>query len=883
MNVKSDIPTEKQEKDSKPKRHKPNKISNTEKKFIIYDEYNVNPPPKSRIQFEPIKPPHEPKNKFEPPKMTTDQKPKNQSEKPTLSPKSKPENKIERSTPPANIKPKNKIERSTLPLNHNPKNKIEPYRIPPDHTPKNSIKQPAFPQNFIQKNAPNKPQITPNNKKDSIETSGNIKESIPEKLDHDVIKKECGRCHEIKLIGNFEFRNDSRKKKGYYRSICKDCRDEYKQIYSLRNKRKIILNIYNGILKGRCQKCGTGTERLPSLDFHHPFPRLKSQRINFGHKNWEMAMKKLESEKVNLECKNCHTKEGAKNYRKYESLVQNFDKKFHDKNLNAIQIEKAIGKFLKQNSEHIHVDHRPSFKRFVRKYTVISKLYNGKCVACEQITIKNNLPGLQFHHIDLKNPNRKQWKRLLAQPYPEIVKTLKRENCVAICANCQRMIHSHQFKKNYESIINSEYWDQIKQFYKKAESNIKKFIDNQKLKNEIEKPPLSPKSKPQNKIERSLPPANVKPKNKIERTKLPSNHNPKNKIEPRKIPTNYTPNKKILSNNPMVYKFKIIINIYQRKYKGMCAQCNADSKLLYAVDFHHSDPKIKGNTWNERRTKDWKETMKIFEKEKVIPLCGNCHSREQAKLFNEYKSVILKENIFNIPANKIDKILYEKVKNHETHYNRNIKFRVTEWLKKRSVIEQLYDGKCIGCNSTTVKNNLPALQFHHRSGLKEADNKLKWEKIKKYDIESICKKLIREDCVCLCTNCHKTVHIKNLNSIPTGIFGDDFKTQIKIYKDEIQQNIQNFELKPKKIKDPLQKKYEYGEAWKKYLTHIFKLSKENKNIKTLNLANSVGVNSRNTRKNIQKLLNRGLITIEGVHNNRIIKLTEKGRKELENI
>ena len=33
-------------------------------------------------------------------------------------------------------------------------------------------------------------------------------------------------------------------------------------------------------------------------------------------------------------------------------------------------------------------------------------------------------------------------------------------------------------KKKYEYIINSEYWDQIKQFYRKAENNIKNLNRN---------------------------------------------------------------------------------------------------------------------------------------------------------------------------------------------------------------------------------------------------------------------------------------------------------------------------------------------------------------------------------------------------------------------
>ena len=39
------------------------------------------------------------------------------------------------------------------------------------------------------------------------------------------------------------------------------------------------------------------------------------------------------------------------------------------------------------------------------------------------------------------------------------------------------------------------------------------------------------------------------------------------------------------------------------------------------------------------------------------------------------------------------------------------------------------------------------------------------------------------------------------------------------------------------------------------------------------------IDARNTRKNIQKLIAKGLISINGEHNNRTIILTEKGNKE----
>jgi len=50
-------------------------------------------------------------------------------------------------------------------------------------------------------------------------------------------------------------------------------------------------------------------------------------------------------------------------------------------------------------------------------------------------------------------------------------------------------------------------------------------------------------------------------------------------------------------------------------------------------------------------------------------------------------------------------------------------------------------------------------------------------------------------------------------------------------------------------------------------------------VQTKILAEHVGVNTRNTRKNIQKLIAKGMISINGEHNNRTIVLTEKGVNE----
>ncbi|MFX1523095.1 MAG: hypothetical protein ACFFCC_06285 [Promethearchaeota archaeon] len=135
--------------------------------------------------------------------------------------------------------------------------------------------------------------------------------------------------------------------------------------------------------------------------------------------------------------------------------------------------------------------------------------------------------------------------------------------------------------------------------------------------------------------------------------------------------------------------------------------------------------------------------------------------------------------------------------------------------------------------------------------------------------------------MCLCANCHKTVHFKTIKPSDIDLFGNYYKRVVDNYKHEIQQNIQNFKFKIKDANNPLGKNFEYGEAWKKYLIHIYALSKKGNITKTINLAQSVGVNTRNTRKSLQILLKKGLIVIKGEHNNRTIHITEKGEKELE--
>ncbi len=57
----------------------------------------------------------------------------------------------------------------------------------------------------------------------------------------------------------------------------------------------------------------------------------------------------------------------------------------------------------------------------------------------------------------------------------EIIKKLRKDNCIPLCGNCHKMEQSTHFKDIYKKIVKPEYWSQIKKEYEKIEENIKNF------------------------------------------------------------------------------------------------------------------------------------------------------------------------------------------------------------------------------------------------------------------------------------------------------------------------------------------------------------------------------------------------------------------------
>ena len=291
---------------------------------------------------------------------------------------------------------------------------------------------------------------------------------LKQKLFSDGKQKECGRCHQIKPNDDYGARMDDRKKIPFSR--CKKCRIDINQIYNYKNKVKIIQNVYNGKLKGKCQSCSADIKKLPSLEFHHLDPKLKSGKRISMSRNWEETKKQVEREKATILCANCHTKQRSKHYNKHEKIIQ-------ENSLNPSASNYQIFQYAKNKLPNTDYEVRRLVTQSIKKQIIIDHLYEGKCVGCGDVNTKNNLPALQFHHRDKNNPYKmsKTYVNLRNLEIKEIIKKLKKNNCIPLCGNCHRMEQSTQFKNNYEKIVRPEYWDNIKKYYEIIENNIKNF------------------------------------------------------------------------------------------------------------------------------------------------------------------------------------------------------------------------------------------------------------------------------------------------------------------------------------------------------------------------------------------------------------------------
>ena len=80
-----------------------------------------------------------------------------------------------------------------------------------------------------------------------------------------------------------------------------------------------------------------------------------------------------------------------------------------------------------------------------------------------------------------------------------------------------------------------------------------------------------------------------------------------------------------------------------------------------------------------------------FNKDKVILLCANCHLKQQANVFYEYKDLILQKNIFSLKTKEINQKIFDKTSHIPEKLERmHIRQKIREWMKTSDYPEWIF-------------------------------------------------------------------------------------------------------------------------------------------------------------------------------------------------
>lgn len=289
--------------------------------------------------------------------------------------------------------------------------------------------------------------------------------------------KICNRCDKELPIDRFERYSGERgirNLRSSRTSYCKKCRSELRLKNLLRKKKFIINSTFNG----KCCECDTGILFLPSLEFHHQIPDLKTtvwthiKHYSISNiKNW------IEREKVIVLCSNCHEMKKEKYFREFQNVILrnnlfDYSPEEIDEMINTSINTHPKYSFLKAYKRTIKIQ----IKMYIRKRFVLDKIFGGVCVGCNKTNIYDSLPILELHHLSQENLVRKsKWRDLANNQCNSIISQIIMEKCICLCSNCHILVRSKLV--NYADDIFEDpliRTDFIKNYYKII-TNIKKF------------------------------------------------------------------------------------------------------------------------------------------------------------------------------------------------------------------------------------------------------------------------------------------------------------------------------------------------------------------------------------------------------------------------
>lgn len=208
------------------------------------------------------------------------------------------------------------------------------------------------------------------------------------------------------------------------------------------------------------------------------------------------------------------------------------------------------------------------------------------------------------------------------------------------------------------------------------------------------------------------------------------------------------------------------------EYKGnQCQKCGYD-KNLTALDFHHLNPKEKEFNPSKMMNKTW-DTIRN-ELNKCVLLCSNCH-REEHNIINKRKklekefSANLVNNLSDViftgrntgknSCKQCDIVLTEENTGSGTHSKTckscDSKNFVERGIKGKEKSVEYMGGCCSVCGYDQCINSL---EFHHVDPSKKSPTYSR--RFCYWGFERQKKEL--ENCIIVCSNCHREIHAKDL-------------------------------------------------------------------------------------------------------------------------
>jgi len=329
-------------------------------------------------------------------------------------------------------------------------------------------------------------------------------------------------------------------------------------------------------------------------------------------------------------------------------------------------------------------------------------------------------------------------------------------------------------------------------------------------------------------------------------------------------------------------------------FNGKCCECDTGMEFLPSLEFHHQIPGLKTTVWTHIKHKRITNIKTWIKKEKIIVLCSNCHEMKKEKYFRDFRDVILMIDLFDYSSEDIDEIINIAINTHPIYsfsrdYKRNIKIQLKKYIRKRFILNKLFNGKCVGCNITDISQSLPVLELHHLYPA-EITTKSNWRDIANYHSNTIMNQIINEKSICLCSNCHILIRSKLINHVE-DIFEDpiDRANFIENYNTIIS-NIKtfNYPFNQVDISSPLKLKFSQDEFWKIHLMRISIIGKKNErcDFRVLDLVNLLNQDRRSVRYYLDRLISLQFLiktqnTVFPYENN--YRITDRGLKTLEEL